>query len=305
MIVFDKTWFVKHQTKLIKMLNVPGLGHAFKLILSIPTKYLFNPVVKIGIGNCHFKKNKTEYEALFYTRPVYAVALHDKFYEFWKLCHWFDTVIANKYQPAWNLGFDTLTVYTPAGTGGAGVDGQVTKANQTTWALAHDASTGTANSIGTTGTATSSYPAASVYEIRRLFFAFNTTSLPSSNSISNAVFNVRRSSSFAYTNHLTNWTATGNPTSLTSGDYSKIDYTSQASNNTSSAGWKTFTLSNLSVVKASEYTKLAIINAYDYLNYAPPLGTTYSSTFNLADGATYVPYLTVTYTSIPLYQNII
>lgn len=61
----------------------------------------------------------------FRTRNKFSIALYRSFYPLWWTFHQWDILIANRFQPAWNLGFDTLTVYPDPNVETTSVDGDV------------------------------------------------------------------------------------------------------------------------------------------------------------------------------------
>ncbi len=64
------------------------------------------------------------YSTEFRTHDKFAKRVYYAFKPVWFLIHFWDTLFANNFEPTWNLGFDTLTVY-PAAGATSPVDGRV------------------------------------------------------------------------------------------------------------------------------------------------------------------------------------
>lgn len=111
-------WFLKHQKILLWFINTPIIQVWFRWILRINGKRSSvgkNKIVGI-LPNAIFWKGKgKKVVAEFRTHDKFAKRLYYSFLLLWKLCHTWDTLFANIFQPAWNLGFDTITCYPAAG----------------------------------------------------------------------------------------------------------------------------------------------------------------------------------------------
>jgi len=171
--LFDENWFNKYQKKLLWLLNTPLIKIWFRWVLRIrkedcslktginriaPNNFTFNEktvlvdhirlksgwVIYDRYNQKHQKlRNKCKIEKRlavqkttdFRTHNKFSKRLFHAFYPVWWIAHQWDTLFANRFQPAWNLGFDTLTVYPDAHTETNTVDGVVIHAqNLMTWA---------------------------------------------------------------------------------------------------------------------------------------------------------------------------
>ena len=66
-------------------------------------------------GGCFRKVLVPEWSGMFFTRPRFGEALVKKFYPVFLGIHFWDTLFANNFKPAWNLGFDEITLYPSPG----------------------------------------------------------------------------------------------------------------------------------------------------------------------------------------------
>ena len=71
-----------------------------------------------------WKDGKPQFCTEFRTHEKFGKRLYYGFYPLWMIFHFFDMVIANKFKPEWNLGFDTATYYPDADPESTTVDGQ-------------------------------------------------------------------------------------------------------------------------------------------------------------------------------------
>ena len=173
-------FFRKNQRTLLWLLNTPVVKYWFRYVLRIrkcdyslkikiteltPNSFTFGEKIVLAdylvFKDGHrelFDKSKSKHRKLYHklkiekgfasqrttdfrTHNKYSKRLFYAFYPLWVLCHIWDILIANQFQPAWNLGFDTLTVYPDAGTGNTTVDGRATRIGADPfelWAAIHD-----------------------------------------------------------------------------------------------------------------------------------------------------------------------
>jgi hypothetical protein len=200
----NKEFFEKHQ-KIILFVSRFWLLKWIVGTNRLPKELKKLKVDKILPSSVHYKtgmkfdKNGRfveEWKMCAFTRPRFAESLSYYLYPFWRLCHLFDMQIANKLNPAWNLGFDSASYYAGAGDGRTVCDVQL-------WDTAHDATTakdgdgGESGGLGganyTTDADTSVNCAAGAYRnyqnrtvIGRGFFPINTGDLPDGATISAA-----------------------------------------------------------------------------------------------------------------------
>jgi hypothetical protein len=129
--LFDKIWFEDNQKTLIFLLNNYFTRRIFRKCLWLGKKDcpLKTKINRIEPNAFWFggKKvgDKIEISVDFRTHNKFSKRLYFAFLPIWYLYHYWDIFIANNFKPAWNLGFDTLTVYPDASTGGTTCDGVV------------------------------------------------------------------------------------------------------------------------------------------------------------------------------------
>jgi len=169
--LFDIQWFIKHQRKLLWLLNTPIIRIWFRWVMRIkkydcnekiteimPNNFSFrDKIVSIysddfknsfnGKGTKklyrqafnNYKKNKEFYVLLrttdFRSHNKYSKRLYYAFKPLWYCVHGWDMVVNALRLPVLNFGFDTLTVYPDAHPETTSVDGSTTRNNVLdTWA---------------------------------------------------------------------------------------------------------------------------------------------------------------------------
>lgn len=105
---FDKRWFKRNQRHLLLLLNTPILGLYVRSIFRINTSHT---IYEIGTSYYIQKLSHNTLRADFRTHPKYQKRIYCGFKHIWLLSHFWDIYFANRFAPAWNLGFDTLTEY--------------------------------------------------------------------------------------------------------------------------------------------------------------------------------------------------
>lgn len=145
--LFDKIWFGENQKILLSLLNAPIIRIWFRWALRIKRGDCNEKITEIGPNHFSwgdkliledylvfkdghkelFDRNKSKHRKLasklktekglalqrtadFRGRNIFSERLFYAFKPFWLLCHLWDVLIANRLKPAWNLGFDDLTV---------------------------------------------------------------------------------------------------------------------------------------------------------------------------------------------------
>lgn len=97
------------------------MGHDLRQALGIPPEYDRAWLTKL-LPNCfHCYNGAGKRVAVFYSRQPLADNLYKNYRDLWNLLHSWDTNFANKFIPALNAGFDTLTAYPQSGSGGSNV----------------------------------------------------------------------------------------------------------------------------------------------------------------------------------------
>ena len=263
MIVFSKQWFKKYNKQLCWLANsfigdfvfkVSKMGHDKKKYGKI-TEMHPNAITHFRGMFLNLEKHRLEnkYTTQFFSRNEYALRLQKVFYPIWLLFHAWDMLIANPFKPAWNLGFDTLTVY--PGDNGANdpVDGRVYRiADNVSWSsLRDDAGTGVAY---TESASTIVYIGSGTISDWRImlrgFFLFDTSALTNAATISASVLSIygtiKTDGLSLGANHETNiYTSTpASNTSLASSDYSNTADVAQCDNGITYADYSTVSYNN-------------------------------------------------------------
>jgi len=126
--MFDAAWFERWQWLLLLILEEPILGRWFRWLLCIrPHDVGYRGrIVRLLPHAYVVANNDGTFTADFRTHDKFAKRLYYGLRPFWRACHLWDLAIANRFRPAWNLGFDTLgPLYPDAGSGATTVDGRV------------------------------------------------------------------------------------------------------------------------------------------------------------------------------------
>lgn len=121
-VVFDAAWFARHQRVLLRLLACPIVGRWLRWVLCIRACDLGYRRRIVAIGPHYYTVAHADGTVTtdVRTHAKYGKRLYYAGLPVWRLAHAWDQWIANPFAPAWNLGFDTLTVYTDPDTG-AGV----------------------------------------------------------------------------------------------------------------------------------------------------------------------------------------
>jgi hypothetical protein len=186
--MFDKLWFQKYQKLLLYFANT-FIG---RYILRIQGKRSLvgkNKIVGITPNAIYWKKGKT-YVAEFRTHNKFSKRLYYAFYPLWWLMHQWDTLFANNFQPAWNLGFDTTGDLFPAAGSNSPVDGQVSRigVNETLATIVAGAGTAFNNAYGNLSTYLLATGTSGQYSnLDRSIFLFDTSVIPAGATIDSAV----------------------------------------------------------------------------------------------------------------------
>lgn len=130
-LAFGKSWFEKNQKILLWFLNTPIVKNIFRRIMRIREKDKISDITPnyytVYLGTfLDLKKRKLikKYSRRYYTRNILSERIYHSFKPIWWLMHYWDMAIANKYNPAWNLGFDVLE-FIPADGANSPCDGVV------------------------------------------------------------------------------------------------------------------------------------------------------------------------------------
>lgn len=104
--MINNTFFQEHQNTLLKLLNSP-IGRFVRRGLWIP--HTRNPIIKLTPTSYHVLLPNGQIKATFYSNKQYQEALHKNYSWIWERIHAWDMRFANRFMPAWNMGFDTYS----------------------------------------------------------------------------------------------------------------------------------------------------------------------------------------------------
>lgn len=318
-VVFSKEWFAKYNKQLCWLAN-SFLGQ-FVFKFRKFGHYPENKIVRITPNSIDeflgYKGDRIELKAHFFGRNEYALRLQKVFYPIWFLFHAWDMLIANPFKPAWNLGFDSLTVYPDASPETTSVDGRTlqyyAEGTNNTWATliggagndsgSDQTEAGFIRFISDTGTD-------KWRQLWRTVVLFDSSALTASATISAAVMSIYgwakddETSTTPDINIYTSNPAANN--ALANGDYDSFGTTAQCDtpityNNWSTTGYNDFTLNatGRGNVSKTSVSKFGTRNAnYDVSGTPPTWASNTASTLYgyLADNGTNKPKLVVTYT---------
>lgn len=323
--MFHREWFIKHQKKLLWLLNTPLARLWFRWVLRIngnKSSVGENKIIGILPNAIFWKgKKKNQYVAEFRTHPKFAKRIHYAFRPFWLLLHAWDTLIANPFLPTWNLGFDTTgDLFPDASTGSTTVDGvcghNYAAGSGVAWAtlradpgnLSDDTSADFILQEIVADSTTDNFR-----RIRRPIWTWDTNSIPSGSTIDDGTIKIKGTA----TNHDTAASITNDlnivaATPAANNDLVDADYaqtgatafsTAIASGSWSQTAYNTFTLnaSGRSNITAAGISRFGGRNdTHDRANSAPSWVNGATSRFSglYADqaGTTEDPILNVTYT---------
>ena len=316
MIVFSQEWFSKYNKQICWLAN-SFLGQ-FVFKFKKYGHYTENKIVKItpnSVGEVlGVKGNKVEIKEHFFGRNEYALRLQKVFYPIWITFHTWDMLIANNFKPAWNLGFDTLTVYPDADPESTSMDAHVLSLlTNETWDNVHTGTTTTSSDDSPALLLTISPGSSSDTwnRIYRTFTLFDTSALTSGVTVSNAVLSIYGYDKYDDTtvNPTINVYATtpASNTAIADSDFNNIGTVAQCDTAITYAGFSTtgyndFTLNatgigNVSKTGISKFGLREVI--YDVADSAPTWNASLYVQFasRSADHGSDKPKLVVTYTT--------
>lgn len=258
--VFSKEWFAnpKIQSKLLWLLNH---SRYFRLDMGIQNNDLpfSEKIVRIEPNSFSWRVGENKVMTDFRTHDKFAKRLYYGFYPIWDLAHKFDMSVANKWVPAANLGFDTLTAYPQASGGGSNVttDGYAlqfySNAGAQSWATikaaaGNDFDYTSSNAFPIYAKATNGGPANTYTQLNRSIYTFNTAALTSSASISSSVFSIygtdRSNALFSPTLNAYSASPAANNI-IAAGDYDSFGTTAYSDSGIAYASWSTAGYNNL------------------------------------------------------------
>lgn len=181
---FDKKWFHKNQSKLLRFLRFK----LFRKLLRIDTDL---PIVQIKPNAYTVWLGGYKLQSDFRTHDKYSKRLYHAFKPLWWTMHAWDK-LADPFFPKLSFGFDTLTRHPDPNPESTTVDGRVRNFQDGgTWATCRAATDGTdANDVDTSIQFVAAGPSGIDWFINRGFFLFDTSALTASATISDAVFSL-------------------------------------------------------------------------------------------------------------------
>jgi len=297
--VFNKIWFTVNQKEVLTLVNNSPFSFMLKKKLRISNRLEITEMypTHFSIGN----------QTHFYSKNVCSNLLYHTFKYYWNLKHYWDVLIANRYAPYLNLGFDTLTAYPDADPETDTFDGRLSKDDNDYSTVRNATACSYPDSTNATIFSQNTLEFGS-YKITRAITLFDTSSI-GTNIISSATLGLYISSiveddSGQSTIHIVSSNPASN-TSVTANDYSTLGSTSYGSlaySSMSTSSYNTITLnsSGLSAISKTGITKLGQRLDGDLNNNTP---TGYNNVqYNSADG-TYAPKLIVNHTAPPPASN--
>ena len=334
--IFDPEWFKSKQKFLLWFLNTPLIRVWFRRVMRIRKYDCKEKITQITPNSISWgdkliwntKKGKLEIERTtdFRTHNKYSKRLYHAFKYVWYLFHAWDLGFANIFAPQLNLGFDTLTVYPDAGSGGTTVDGRVYRYNSSSesWAsMVSGAGTSVESVSETTGVIVGYNTGSSSGFLwnYRAIFTLDTSALTSDATISSSVFSVYGTAK----EDALNSTPTANVyavspaanNNLQASDYNVANWGSTAYSDTSvtyagynTSGYNSWTFNSTGngAVSKTGITKLGIRNNYDISGSAPGtwgsnIRTLLNNYFADQTGTTTDPKLVITYSTSTAYTQ--
>lgn len=322
-LVFNLTWFRKHQRLLLYLLNSPLTRRLTRWVLRIRSYDCPLSEKIVAIGPNFFTKefkwlndNLVEATTDFRTHPKYAKRIYYAFRSLWWLCHAWDWLIADRFLPELSFGFDSLTAYPDPNPETTTVDGQVGySAEYQTWTYVRDKTSGSTNPSAATGYVVQGEKLSNDYDyhgISRCVFLFDTHLLTSGANISAAVFSVMSGVDCDLTetaNPANLALVSSNPasnTNLVGADYNKANWgtTRFATDYTAAAFWAnrnnysnmSLNASGIANINKAGISKFGIRASNDLDNNAPIHRSFVIGYFADYTGTSNDPKLVVTYT---------
>ena len=237
-LIFSEEWFRTNQKLFLWFANT-WIGRKILCIDGEKSSVGKRKIIKIESHAITWKKSKYSkfYQTEFRTHNKFGKRLFYAFYPIWYLVHLWDLIIANNFQPAWNLGFDTLTVYPDANAETDTVDGNASMTygagSGVSWATLKADAGSTAQPSVTQDNAVALFADVAVSnkwkELDRGIYLFKTSGLGVDATISAGVFSIKGyykgdSASLAPSINVYS-SAPATDTNLVAGDYDSLGTT--------------------------------------------------------------------------------
>ena len=313
--MFNKSWFQKHQKLLLWFANT-SIGRYIFSINGKKSSVGKNKIIKIEPNSITWLvkkgKRKVTLSIEFRTHNKFSKRLYYTFKPIWHLFHVWDTFFANNFQPTWNLGFDTLTVYPNADAESTSVDGYAGPINKDVSWTSLRGQTGNDQSDSGTGLFLSAQGSATSNQYQKMYRVatlFDTSALTTSATISAATYSLYYNNLLNGLGGLASAIVTCNPasnTAITGTDYGTFTTTRQASDiayaSISNNAYNDFALNatGLSNISKTAITKFGNVFANDIDDSAPTWASNATSQNGSASadtaGTSNDPKLVVTYT---------
>lgn len=225
----DDIWFKQQQSLLLWLVNTPD----GRDLLQIPRD--FPRIFRIDKNSCtalaDIKDNQIIKVSRFHPGRVYAKLINNRWQEFQELASWYYdslpsfSLIKFPVAPIHGLRFTTSTFEPSAGNaGGNPVDGNINKADSSSWSTTRDATTGQAalptNDNGWCGTDFSG----GNYTCHRDVNCYGTSSIPDGDTISSATIAMKKNvaGGDVDNDYLVMCQYTGDTTNITTAEYDSI-----------------------------------------------------------------------------------
>ena len=307
--VFDKEWFKQNNDRLCWLANAPVIKYWFRWLLRIHNDIPFGATInKITPNSFTYNGKKVgdelEITTDFRTHEKFGKRLYYGLKPLWYILHFWDW--STQIQPVLNCGFDTLTEYPQAGGGGANTtcDGMIQYNDSASWATARGAAAGDSAYTNINPDFTSASYVDTLYYIIRAFQSFDTSSLSSTATITDAKYYLSGDGTTeegTVSMHIVS-SSQANANTLVVGDFDEIgstsfgEYTSWDETD-GTYNEKSLNASGISNISKTGISKFGIRQGKDYSNTQP--SETNKIKFRSADntGTTKDPKLVVTYTA--------
>ena len=318
---FDRQWFKRHQKALLWFANSIFGRVVFrykKMGLELEKGVPITKITPNSVAQYVWFRGRIQIREHFFVHNDYALKLRFWLYPIWYAMHYWDMLIANRFAPQLNLGFDTLEV-NPVGGNTSPCDGYigVTGGSHSAWSTIHDATS--ASTIDTTS-AVEWFARMRVNgdpnwnSLIRSIFNFDTSALTAGATISAAVMSLyvtAKADEFTVTESDYNiFAATPAATSgITAEDYDQFGTTAYATliayASISTSAYNAWTLNSTGrgAINKTGVSTFGFREArYDAPNVDPDKSLNSNKenrvTGNFADSASNKPKLVITYTAV-------
>jgi hypothetical protein len=191
---FNPNWFRNNQKKILSYVNGSWLKRKIsRYALRLDTK---EDLIEIGPHYYKVGLPDGQFQVDFRTHDKYSKRVYYSLFLFWWALHFLDWLLLDKFLPQHSFGFSTLTAYPQAGGGGANTtcDGELQNSvYDGTWAQNRNGAgtwSYTVNPYGAFYNISGGPTVGKFSAVSRSSFTFNTSTLGSGSTISDATFSV-------------------------------------------------------------------------------------------------------------------